>query len=379
MFSTGKELSTIMKIMCIKGNLMQGINNVSKAVSTKTTYPILSCIFIEAENGNIKLTANDMEIGIESYVDGTVIEDGKVAIEAKLLSDIIRKLPDSEITIETNEDFKTTIKCEKALFTIAGKSGEDFSNLPEVARDKYITISQFKLREIINQTIFSLSDNENNNIMTGELFEVSNNNLRVVAIDGHRIAIRNVELKGENNDVKVIVPGKTLNDISKIISGGIDDEVNIYFTEKNILFEFDRTKVVSRLIEGEYFRIDNMLNVDYLIKFTINKREFLDCLDRSSLLIKDSDKKPIKLTIEDDTLYLKIDSLIGSMNEEIDITKEGNNLIIGFNPKFLMDAIRVIDDDNITIYMNNKKSPCVIKDEEESYIYLILPMGINEN
>jgi DNA polymerase-3 subunit beta len=379
MFLTGKELSTIMKIMCIKGNLMQGINNVSKAVSTKTTYPILSCIFIEAENGNIKLTANDMEIGIESYVDGTVIEDGKVAIEAKLLSDIIRKLPDSEITIETNEDFKTTIKCEKALFTIAGKSGEDFSNLPEVARDKYITISQFKLREIINQTIFSLSDNENNNIMTGELFEISNNNLRVVAIDGHRIAIRNVELKGENNDVKVIVPGKTLNDISKIISGGIDDEVNIYFTDKNILFEFDRTKVVSRLIEGEYFRIDNMLNVDYLIKFTINKREFLDCLDRSSLLIKDSDKKPIKLTIEDNTLYLKIDSLIGSMNEEIDITKEGSNLIIGFNPKFLMDAIRVIDDDNITIYMNNKKSPCVIKDEEESYIYLILPMGINEN
>jgi DNA polymerase-3 subunit beta len=379
MFSPGKELSTIMKIMCIKGNLMQGINNVSKAVSTKTTYPILSCIFIEAENGNIKLTANDMEIGIESYVDGTVIENGKVAIEAKLFSDIIRKLPDSEITLETNEDFKTTIKCEKSLFNIAGKSGEDFSNLPEVARDKYITISQFKLKEIINQTIFSLSDNENNNIMTGELFEVSNNKLRVVAIDGHRIAIRNLELKGENNDVKVIVPGKTLNDISKIISGGVDDEVNIYFTEKNILFEFDKTKVVSRLIEGEYFRIDNMLNVDYLIKFNINKKEFLDCLDRSSLLIKDSDKKPIKLTIEDSTLYLKIDSLIGSMNEEIDIVKEGNNLIIGFNPKFLMDAIRVIDDDNITIYMNNKKSPCVIKDEEENYIYLILPMGINEN
>ena len=333
-------------------------------------------IFIEAENGNIKLTANDMEIGIESYVEGTVIEEGKVAIEAKLLSDIVRKLPDSEIHMETNEDFKTTIKCEKSLFTIAGKSGEDFSSLPVVEKSKYITISQFTLREIINQTIFSISDSEYNNVMTGELFEVSNNRLRVVAIDGHRIAIRNVELKDESQDVKVIVPGKALSYISKIVNGGVDDDVNIYFADNNILFEFDRTKVVSRLVEGEFFRIDNMLNVDYQIKFTINKREFLDCLDRSSLLIKESDKKPIKLTIEDNMLYLKIDSLIGSMNEEIEIHKEGSNIIIGFNPKFLMDAIRAIDDDDITIYMNNTKSPCVIKDEEENYIYLILPMGI---
>lgn len=365
-----------MKISCMKGKLMQGISNVSKAVSTKTKHPILSCIFIEAENGNIKLTANDMEIGIESYVEGTVIEEGKVAIEAKLLSDIVRKLPDSEIHMETNEDFKTTIKCEKSLFTIAGKSGEDFSSLPVVEKSKYITISQFTLREIINQTIFSISDSEYNNVMTGELFEVSNNRLRVVAIDGHRIAIRNVELKDESQDVKVIVPGKALSYISKIVNGGVDDDVNIYFADNNILFEFDRTKVVSRLVEGEFFRIDNMLNVDYQIKFTINKREFLDCLDRSSLLIKESDKKPIKLTIEDNMLYLKIDSLIGSMNEEIEIHKEGSNIIIGFNPKFLMDAIRAIDDDDITIYMNNTKSPCVIKDEEENYIYLILPMGI---
>ena len=239
---------------------MQGISNVSKAVSTKTTHPILSCIFIEAENGNIKLTANDMEIGIESYVEGTVIEEGKVAIEAKLLSDIVRKLPDSEIHMETNQDFKTTIKCEKSLFTIAGKSGEDFSSLPVVEKSKFITISQFTLREIINQTIFSISDSEYNNVMTGELFEVSNNRLRVVAIDGHRIAIRNVELKNESEDVKVIVPGKALSYISKIVSGGVDDDVNIYFADNNILFEFDRTIVVSRLIEGEYFRIDQMLS-----------------------------------------------------------------------------------------------------------------------
>ena len=367
-----------MKISIRKANLLQGITTVSKAVSNKTTHPILSCILVEASGGIIKLTANDMEIGIESYVDGTVIEDGKVALEAKLFSDFIRKLPDSEISIESDKENKTLIKCERLEFNLPGKSGNDFSNLPVVSKDKYITISQFALRDVINQTIFSISDNENNKLMTGELFEVSNNRLSVVSLDGHRISIRYIDLKGDNSDIKVVVPGKSLSDISKIMNGGVDDPVNIYFNENNILFEFDNTKVVSRLIEGEYFRISHMLSVDYQIKMKINKREFLDSLDRATLLIKDSDKKPIRLSIDDRTLGLKISSLIGSLNEEIDIEKEGNNLVIGFNPKLIIDALRVIDDENVTIYFNNTKSPCVIKDDAETYIYLILPMGINE-
>ncbi len=367
-----------MKISIRKANLLQGITTVSKAVSNKTTHPILSCILVEASGGIIKLTANDMEIGIESYVDGTVIEDGKVALEAKLFSDFIRKLPDSDISIESDKDNKTLIKCERLEFNLPGKSGNDFSNLPVVSKDKYITISQFALRDVINQTIFSISDNENNKLMTGELFEVSNNRLSVVSLDGHRISIRYIDLKGDNSDIKVVVPGKSLSDISKIMNGGVDDPVNIYFNENNILFEFDNTKVVSRLIEGEYFRISHMLSVDYQIKMKINKREFLDSLDRATLLIKESDKKPIRLSIEDRNLGLKISSLIGSLNDEIDIEKEGNNLVIGFNPKLIIDALRVIDDENVTIYFNNTKSPCVIKDDAGSYIYLILPMGINE-
>lgn len=367
-----------MNISIRKSNLMQGINIVSKAVSNKSTHPILSCILVEASNGIIKLTANDMEIGIETFIDGTVIEDGKVALEAKLFSDFIRKLPDSEIIIQTDSNYKTLIKCERLEFNIPGKSGDDFSVLPTVLKDKCITISQHSLREVINQTIFSISDNENNKLMTGELFEVSNNRLSVVSLDGHRISIRYIELNGENSDIKVVVPGKSLSDISKIMTGGVEDNVNIYFTDNNILFEFDNTKVVSRLIEGEYFRIAHMLLIDYQIKMRINKKELLDSLDRATLLIKDSDKKPIKLNIENDTLGLTITSLIGSLNEEIDIEKEGNNLAIGFNPKFIIDALRVIDNDYVTMFFNNTKSPCVIRDDESTYIYLILPMGINE-
>lgn len=354
---------------------MQGISNVSKAVSTKTTHPILSCIFIEAENGNIKLTANDMEIGIESYVEGTVIEEGKVAIEAKLLSDIVRKLPDSEIHMETNEDFKTTIKCEKSLFTIAGKSGEDFSSLPVVEKSKYITISQFTLREIINQTIFSISDSEYNNVMTGELFEVSNNRLRVVAIDGHRIAIRNVELKDESQDVKVIVPGKALSYISKIVNGGVDDDVNIYFTSNHILFEFDDTIVVSRLIEStNFFDTDKMISNDYKTRITINKKEMADCIDRATLLIKEGDKKPVFLSMKDTEMELTINTFIGSMDESIPITKDGDDLLISFNPKFLIDILKVLDQEEVSMFFTNPKAPCFIKDEEGSYIYIVLPV-----
>lgn len=238
-------------------------------------------------------------------------------------------------------------------------------------------MSQFTLKEVIRQTIFSIAPNENNKLMTGELFEVKNNFLKVVSLDGHRIAIRKLELKESYPDRKVVVPGKTLNEISKILSGETEDQVQIFFSDNHILFEFDDTKVVSRLIDGEYFRIEQMLSSDYETKVKINKKEFLDCIDRATLLVKEGDKKPIIIHIGDDSMELRIDSAMGSMREDIDIEKSGKDIMIGFNPKFLIDALRVIDDEEITIYLVNPKAPCFIKDEEESYIYLILPVNIN--
>lgn len=365
-----------MKITCSKSNLLSSVNVVMKAVSNKTTLPILECILIEAEQ-EIKLTATDMELGIETYVDGTIIEGGKIALDAKLFFEIIRKLPDSEIHIETNENHQATIRCEKSKFTISGKSGDDFSLLPEVERKKGISLSQFTIKEFIRQTIFSTVENESTKLMSGELFEIEGNNLKIVSLDGHRISIRNVILKEQHEGIKVVVPGKTLNDVSKILDGGIEDYVDIYFTDKHILFEFNKTKVVSRLLEGEYYKINQMLTNDYETKININKKEFLDCIDRASLLIRESDKKPIIINISNNSIYLKIDSSIGSMNEDLDIKKEGKDLIIGFNPKLLMDALRVIDDEEISIYFMNQKAPCYIKDENESYRYVILPVNIS--
>lgn len=368
-----------MKLICSKSKLLQGVNIVLKAVPSKTTMSILECILIDATSGVIKFTSNDMELGIETIIDGDIIIGGMVAIDAKIFSDIIRKLPDNEVVIETDENFRTTITCEKAIFTISGKSGEDFSYLPVIEKNKFIYLSQFTLKEVIRQTIFSIADNDNNKLMTGELFEVSQNQLKVVSLDGHRISIRKIELKDSFDDIKVVVPGKTLNEISKILSGGIDDEVRIFFTNNHIVFEFDNTVVVSRLIEGEYFKIDQMLSSDYETKFIINKREFLDCIDRATLLVKEGDKKPIIINITDGDMELKISSVVGSMNENIDITKEGKDIMIGFNPKFLIDALKVIDDEEVKIYMVNPKAPCFIRDDEEKYTYLILPVNFTVN
>ena len=366
-----------MRIICKKSNLVKGVSIVSKAVPSKTTMPILECILIDATTDVIKLTANDMELGIETTIDGIIDSRGIIALNAKIFSEIVRKLPDNDVVIETESDNQAIITCEKAKFNIAAQSGDDFSYLPAIEREDFITISEFTLKEVVRQTIFSIADNDTNKMMTGELFEIDNDVLRVVSLDGHRISIRKIELKDAYQPRKVIVPGKTLQEISKIIGGEADAEVEISFTKNHIVFEFDRTLVVSRLIEGEYFRIDQMLSSDYETRVHVNKKELLDCIDRATLLIKEGDKKPIIIDIKNESMELKIKSQIGSMDELIFCKKDGKDLMIGFNPKFLIDALRVIEDEEVDLYFMNAKAPCFIKDENQSYIYLILPVNFN--
>lgn len=364
-----------MRLSFQKTDLVNGINTVLKAVPSKTTMPILECILIDASSDEITLTSNDMEMAIETKVNGTIFVPGKVAVDAKLFSDIIRKLPESEVLIDADENDTIRISSEKANFSISGRRGEDFISLPSIEKNDYICISQFTLKEIVRQTIFSIAINENNKLMTGELFEINGSSLRVVSLDGHRISIRNVELREHYENKKVIVPGKTLIEISRILPGDKDSDVYIFFEKNNILFEFDNTIVLSRLIEGEYFRIDQMISSDFETKVKINKRELLDSIERSILLVKESDKKPIILDVKDGEMELSLNSVIGSMKENIDIDKSGKDIMIGFNPRFLMDALRVIDDETVDIYMVNAKAPCFIRDEENTYIYLILPVN----
>ena len=367
-----------MKIKIKKSNLLDGINIVSKAIATKTAKPILECILIEAKAGRIKLTANNLNLGIETYVDSTIIEEGVVAINAKLFYDITRNLNDSDVDISTDNDYKVTIRCEKTKFDIPCWDGTDFPDFPVVEKEKRITISQLGFRDIIRQTIFSLSDNENSRTMTGELFDVKDNILSVTALDGSRISVRKTALSGENSDVSAIVPGKTLKEVSRIITGGADDLLNIYFADTNLLFEFGDTRVVSRLIEGEYYKIAHMFTMDHNLIVTANRSELASCINRAKLLIQESNRKPIIVSIKDDNnLYIRLDTNLGSFNDNVEIKKDGGEIVIGFNPDFIVDALNVIDDEEVDIYMRDSKSPCLIRNADETYFYIILPININ--
>lgn len=372
--TAGKEWTFLMKLRISKADLVNGIQIVSKAVPSKTTMPILECILIDASGIDIKLIANDTELGIQTTVSGVIEEKGIIAADAQIFSNIIRKLPDSDITISVRGE-QITITCENAKFTILGKDGTDFTYLPEIERNEEIRLSQFTLRDLINRTIFSISTKESNGMMTGELMEIRGNKMRMVALDGHRIAIRNTDLAQEYADRRVIIPGKTLNEVSKILSGDTDKTVSLFFTNKHVLFAFDSTLVVSRLIEGNYYQIDKMLSIAHQTRIKVQRREFLNCIDRATLLIKEDDKKPLIFIISDNNMEMRISTALGSMDENLEISKEGADMNIGFNPRFMIDALRAIDDDEISLYLVSPKAPCFIRDDEDTYCYLILPVN----
>ena len=363
-----------MKIRISRDDLIKAVQIVSRAVPNKTTMSIMQCIMINATGTEICLVANDMELGIQTVAQGIILERGMIAVDAQIFSNIIRKLPDNDVSIETTGE-KVMIRCENAKFAILGRDGSDFTFLPEIDRSIGIRLSQFTLRDMITRTIFSISGNESNGMMTGELMEIVDHSIRMVALDGHRIAMRRSGLREMYENHKIIIPGKTLLEISRILSGDTESMVDIFFTDKHVLFTFENTIVVSRLIEGDYYKIDKMLSSSYKTKVICRRKEILDCLDRATLLVKEEDKKPVIIMIREDEMELRINTTLGSMDEVIPIRKEGEDLNIGFNPKFLIDALRAVEEEEVTLYMVSPKAPCFIRDAEDMYCYLVLPVN----
>ncbi|MBP5354330.1 MAG: DNA polymerase III subunit beta [Lachnospiraceae bacterium] len=365
-----------MEIICNQTQLIGALNMVLKAVSAKTSYPILECILIETEDNSVRITANDNDLCIETVIPAVVNRVGRIAINARMFSDLIRKLPPNDVVITTDDTFAVSIVCGKAQFALRGLSGEEFPKPLEYDSTNPVVISQFTLKELIRQTIFAVSTNESSRVMTGEYFEIDGNRLRVTALDGFRVSIRNVELRGSYDKHNVIVPGKTLGEIGKILSGEMDEDVRICFDDRNIIFEFDNTIVHSRLIDGKYFVIDSMINAECDTKVTVNRRELIDSVDRSSLFVKETEKKPVVVEIFENYITVSINTQSGSMYDEIIAEREGNDMRIGFTPKFLLDILRVVDDDTVTLYMHNAKNPCFIRANDDSYIYMLLPVNI---
>jgi DNA polymerase-3 subunit beta len=367
-----------MKLRCTKIDLLNGVNTASKAVSTRTTLPILQCILLKATTEGLKLISNDLQLGIESNVNANIIETGSIAIESKIFSEIIKKLPDNEIEIEVNEKNLMTIVCEKSKFNIPGQPSDEFILLPEVSKDNCLKISGFILKEMIRETIFSIAIEEIRPILTGKLLEIKDGKLNLVSVDGFRVSIRNKEIEQSIEYMKVVIPGKSLSEISKILSNNEDEEVSIYFTDKHILFEINDSIVVSRLLEGEFPKYDQIFSKDYETLIKIDRKKLLMSIERAALIARESNKNPIKLQIKENSIIITSNTEIGNVYEEIEIFKEGDELEIAFNPKYLIDALKVIEDDEISLQFTNALNPCIIRQVDgDDYKYLILPIRLN--
>lgn len=362
----------------MKNLLLENINVVSKAVSSKSTLPILECIMLTADE-SLKLTANDLSIGIESKeIDADIAQVGNIAIEAKVFLDIIRKMPSDFVTIETDENNITHFSGGKTKLKILGSNAEEFPLLPQISQDRGVTMNASMLKDMIKKTSFSIAPEDSTRAnLTGEFFQVRDNQLRVVAIDGYRISFGYSDYETAGIDVSAIVPGKSIAELYKILPNEGEDEITIYFSDKHILFELPYCTMLSRIIEADYIRYDQIFNEDYSTIVTIDRLSLLDALERSLLISRDSKKNPIRIEISDDAVILTSTTELGTSFDEISADIDGQNLEIAFNPRYIIDVLKAIDDEKVICTFTLSSNPMFIKGAIDTrFRYMILPLRI---
>ena len=372
-----------LKIMCGTDVLLEALNLVGRAVPSRTTLPILECVLLTAEEGvGITLSASDMEMCIVTTPIAADIEvSGSVALNAKLFTDIIRKMPGDYVQIETDDRLITKCKCGQAKLEIAGLPADEFPAIPEeeleAAQDRY-TIKSAVFRDMVKQTIFSVSIDPSKAVLTGELLEITDNLLRVVSVDMFRISYRAYAFEGEVPNSSAVVPAKALSELSRAISGDTEDELTFYFTNKRVMFETDSFTMSSRLLEGEFIRYNQIFNQDFTTAAVIERAVLLGSLERSVLVAMENRQISITLDIRDDVLVITSQSEKGQTYDEIPCETDGTDIKIYFNPRYLIEALRAIEEEKIVLKLNTPKSPCTIQsvtgETVTDYKYLIVPL-----
>ena len=371
-----------MKIVCYKDTLLKALNSVIKGVATKTTNPILEGILIQTNDNQIRLTTYDMELGIEYIIDSDVKQQGSTVVNAIMFSEIIRKLPDSEIYITLNENNLLEIECEGALYKLTTMNPDEFPELPKIEVENSIDLEQNMLKNMIKRTIFAVSTEENRQIFTGCLFEVENNKLNVVAVDGFRLALRSIYLPVRVSDFKAVIPGKTLNEINKILSDSFEN-IKIGIAKNQALFEMENCKIVSRTLDGEFLNYKSVIPNTWETRIRVNKNNLQDSFERISLIsassIEKEKKYPVKVSVDIGKIIISCTNQTGEAKEEIFISTEGKNIEVGFNPKYFLDALKAIDDEEVFVEFGTSISPCLIKPiENNEYVYMILPIRLKD-
>ena len=371
-----------MKLVCEKEKILRGINSVINGVSSKTTMPILEGILLKTNDNELILTTYDLEIGIEYTLEAKIIEQGNTVVNATMFSEIIRKLPSKEIKISINENRLLEIECEGSLYKLATMNPDEFPELPKINIDNSIEIEQTILKNMIRKTIFAVSTEENRPIFTGCLFEVTDNKLNVVAVDGYRLAIKSNVINEKANSFSSVIPGKTLNEVNKIISDSFDS-IKIGISRNQALFEMENCKLVTRLLDGEFLKYSNAIPATWETRIKVNKGNIQDCFERISLIsassIEKEKKYPVKVNIELGKVTISCANQTGDAKEELYVETEGKELEIGFNPRFFLDALKAIDDEEVYLEFGTNRSPCIIKPVADgNYIYMILPIKMKE-
>ena len=371
-----------MKFICEREKLLKAINSVVKGVASKTTMPILEGILIQTNDNEIKLTTYDLEIGIEYIIESTIEEQGSTVVNALMFSEIIRKLPDTEISITLNENNLLVIECEGSLYKLATMNPEEFPELPKINIENSIELDQKMLKSMVRKTIFAVSMEENRPVFTGCLFEIVNNKINVVAVDGFRLAWSSSFLEKQSNDFKAVIPGKTLNEVNKIVTDSFEP-IKIGVSKNQALFQMENCKIVTRLLDGEFLNYSSVIPKNWETRIRVNRRDLQECFERISLIsasIAEKEKKyPVKTKIEVGKITISCTNQTGDAKEELYLETQGKELEAGFNPKYFLDALKVIDDEEIFIDFGTSVSPSVIRPiENEDYTYMILPIRMKD-
>lgn len=377
-----------MKLIFDKNVLLEIINTVQKAVAAKSVMPILECIKIDAyDNGDIIITANNLDICIEYKSSCNVEQSGSIAINSRMFGEIIRRFTEGkDVIITVNpENNIMFLKCGSSEFNIQGLDSMEYPAIPEVDEDYKFQIEQSKLKRMIRKTIFAISQNEARKpILTGSLFEIETGVLTIVSTDGFRIAKIESVVDSSLNNTSFVIPGITLRELLKVLEEN-DDKIEIVVSKRYVKFIFDGYMIVSRLLEGEYIKYKPIFNTPNTIVVTAKTRPFVDSLERAALIINDdalakNEKIPVRLKIENDKIDLNCTTGKGKINDTIDVDKIGNDIEIGFNHKYLIEALRSCEDEVIKMELSNPKGSCFIKPTENNdYIYMILPVRLYED
>ncbi len=366
-----------MKFVCNRNKLTEAVTNVQRAVSAKSSNPALEGILIEAEKNKLKLYGYDLDICITTTIEAKVIKEGAAVIAAKLFSEIIRKLPEDEITIDVDEKFIVYIQSGKVDYKIIGMPSADYPEITMVNSSDVINIDGETLDSMIRQTIYAVSDKDTKPAHKGSLFEIGDKKIRIVSVDGYRLAIRteNIDYEGEKT---FIVPGKSLNEITKLINENTKN-VEITVSGRHIAFNIGSYSLISRLIEGEFMNYKTSIPRVHATELKINTRKIINMIERMSLLLTDKMKSPIRCLIDNGYIKTSCNTTLGQATDETEVTVEGESVEIGFNNRFLLDALRYSETDEVVLKLNGSLSPMVVTPTEgDSFLFLLLPMRLTK-